>query len=403
MKRRQTRIDDTTWQLFVRACGGRCCECRKDKELQQGHLQRHADGGQLIFENLIPLCKSCNAKHSKEFTRDSRPDDWRDAFFKLLLAENGIGLRWQPHAQGGNHIGAMQAADATAFVDLQQLKFVEKNSYITTCEQLPPTEPLSESAARALLRQLFEKSKECAIRPKRAFAKRQDQMMLFAIRNGSEAFRIAGEEFLRESPCPWVVGDENRGGYAQADSWQHFCESFDDYLKDGRARRVRIAAQERKAEADRKEAEIRTAEAARAVRWSDYIRIDVPPWPEITEEDKTFVLAVAAEKADAGSEVRDVSDERLNQSYAVFRRYKSCERDALIKGKDEIYGGLNQCVLFAKRFNDARQQEEAERIKTVRELVDRAKTLEDLKQPRWMMSDLLTELDPDTPEFDGEF
>lgn len=395
--KRQTRIDDVTWKLFVRACGGRCCECAADGKLHQGHIQRHADGGQLVFENLIPLCKSCNAKHSRGFTRDSRPADWRDVFFKLFMAENGIALCGEPPKEGVNHIGPGQSAETTTFVSLESAKFVANSRYITTCKDPHLTQPISVSEARALLWDLFEKSKVCAIRPKRPLAKRQDQMQLLAIRNGRADFWIAGNEFLRESPCPWVAGDEGRGGYAQADSWQHFCESFDAYLKDGRARIVRMAEQATlKQESDRIEAAI-GKEHTRMTRWSDYLRVAVlQPWPGISEEDRTLLAEVASEKAEACGEVRDVDDARLEESYAVFRRYKRCATDALLDKKRELHDKIKQCSEWLKKFDDERQQTFAAHLKSHLAWIDAAKTLEDFKY-EWVVDELHAELSPNSP------
>src|SRR5580700_3850431 len=125
-KRRPTRIDDATWALFARACGGRCCtpDCDAVHKLEQGHITRHADGGQLVFENLIPLCKSCNAKHKGGFTPDTRPAGWRTAFWTLLLAENQIQIRWQHLNRGDNTSPGKQAIDSNGFIDLQAVEFV---------------------------------------------------------------------------------------------------------------------------------------------------------------------------------------------------------------------------------------------------------------------------------------
>ena len=381
----------------MRACGGRCCECGANEKLQQGHIHRHADGGQLVFENLIPLCKSCNAKHSKGFTRDSRPSGWRDVFFKVFMAANGIALGWQPPKPGGNHIATGQNADTTGFVDLENVKFVAKSSYMTTCADTPTAQPMSEKEARDLLWELFEKSKECTTQPKRPLRKRQDELKLFAIRNGQDDFRIAGEEFLRESPCTWVAGDEGRGGYAQADSWQHLCESFDAYLKDGRARIVRKAKQEEmKKEFDLKEAEVRKANA-RSSRWTDYIRVaEVPPWPGITEDDKEFLSTVTSEKA--AGECRDVSEENLARSYAILRRVKFVSSEELLEEKRKLRKKLKQCAEWAKQL-DERQAEFASVIKQHLAWIDSAKKIEDLRL-KWAVDEMFEELDPSRPQYD---
>jgi hypothetical protein len=396
--KRQTRIDDVTWKLFVRACGGRCCECGADGKMHQGHILRHADGGQLVFQNLIPLCKSCNAKHSKGFTRDSRPVDWRDAFFKLFMAENGIALGGQPHKPGANHIEAGQNAESAGFVDLESVKFVPKSRYITTCEGTPSAQPMSEKEARDLIWELFEKSKQCAIRPKRPLLKRQDQMQLLAIRNGRDVFWIAGDEFLRESPCPWVAGDEDRGGYAQADSWQHLCESFDGYVKDGEARRLRDAEQ-----AARKKVQAANDAAAdivyvREQRWNDYIRIASISWPEMSAEDGAFISAVTLEKAAASGVAQDVSEDRFQQSLAVWRRAANYTRDALRDAKQKLYDALEVAALWAKRSGDEDQKTFGEQIQYYRDWIDQVKSLGVLNAGAHAVYELRDSLDPNAAE-----
>src|SRR5438477_11986803 len=85
-------FEDWIWQLFVKACGERCCSCLKAVRLQRGHIQRAADGGLAAIENLIPLCKACNSKYKDGFTPDDRPADWHDTFVKLFLAETRLGI-----------------------------------------------------------------------------------------------------------------------------------------------------------------------------------------------------------------------------------------------------------------------------------------------------------------------
>src|SRR5437016_611847 len=81
------------WNLFVEVCGERCNACGKSGvPLERGHIQPHADDGAGTFDNLIPLCKPCNASF-KGVTPDTRPDGWQDAFVKRLLTEFGLGLR----------------------------------------------------------------------------------------------------------------------------------------------------------------------------------------------------------------------------------------------------------------------------------------------------------------------
>jgi hypothetical protein len=396
--RKRSRIDDFTWKLFVRACGGRCCGCSADAKLEQGHIQRHVDGGHLIYENLIPLCKPCNGKHSRGFTRDSRPAGWRDVFWKLMLLENHVALGWQHPKQGANTSPGAKAAENTGFLELESVEFIAKSSYITPPSDTPSTQPMCEREARSLMWNLFDKGESCTIRPKRPLAKRQDQMMSLAMRHGRHDFEMAGSEFLREEP--WVVGDVERGGgYAQADSWAHFCDSFDGYAKDGQARRLRDVA---KAELKKVEDAKCAAEDIvylRQQRWSDYmLAARVQAWPAMTPEDETFIAELVAEKA--AGEVKDVSDARLQQSLTIYRRWKCYKDDELDAAKEKLYDELAQCVVWAKRYGLATQQEFAEQIQHFREWVDARTSVAELHEHGWGVHQLHTDLDPNRPRIE---
>jgi HNH endonuclease len=412
-KKRSQRIDEVTWQLFVRACGGRCCACGREKKLEQGHIQRHADGGRLVFENLIPLCKPCNGKHSRGFTRDSRPAGWRDAFWKLMLAENQVALGWQHPKPGANTLADAKSIENKGFLDMDSVEFVAKSNYSTPTADTPTTRPMCEREARSLMWNLFDRSNSCTFPPKRPLARRQDQMMSLAMRNGRQDFEMAGGAFLREEP--WVVGDVNRGsGYAQADSWAHFCDSFDGYLKDGQARRLRDAA---RAELRKVEDAKRAAEDIvylRQKRWNDYmLAARVQPWPDMTPEDRTFVAELVAEKA--AGEVRDVSEERLEQSLLLHRRWKFYtldeQRDARQKlygelrgAKQKLYDKLAQCAVWAQQRVPAEQEEFAGQILSLREWIDgiKWKSVADLNDHGWVVDELHTSLDPSTPHIEFE-
>jgi hypothetical protein len=401
-KKRPPRIDEVTWRIFVRACGGRCCACGREKKLEQGHIQRHADGGQLVFENLIPLCKPCNGKHSRGFTRDSRPAGWLDAFWKLMLAENHVALGWQHPNHGANTLPDAKSIENNGFFDMDSVEFVAKSSNITPTADSPSPRPMTEREARSLMWNLFEKSKPCTFPPKRPLGKRQDQMMSLAMRHGREDFEMAGGAFLREEP--WVVGDVDRGGgYAQADSWAHFCDSFDGYLKDGQARRLRDAA---RAELRKVEDAKRAAEGIvylRQKRWNDYmLAARVQPWPDMTPEDSTFVAELVAEKA--AGEVRDVSEERFQRSLTLHRCWKFYTVDELRDARKKLYDKLAQCVEWAKQHGPADQKEFAGQILHLRDWIDGLKTVAELNEHGWGVDELHTQLDPSRPciEFDAD-
>jgi hypothetical protein len=223
-------------------------------------------------------------------------------------------------------------------------------------------------------------------------------MKLLAIRHGGEAFGIAGDEFLREAP--WVL-DKDRET-VQQDSWLHFCDSFEDYLADGRERAVRVAEQ---AKAEREREKVRQAEAVvyrRQMRWNEYLRIaGVQPWPGISEEDGKFIALVAAEKA-AAEEPQDIGEECYQQSLAVFRRWKFYKTDELLLEKQKLYDKLTQCAAGASQFEAKSQLEYVRTIKEFKDWVDREKNVESLRNESYGLDYLYQDLDPSQPAFDPD-
>ncbi len=67
-------LDDYLWSIFVEACGSKCIACKAPGvPLQRGHVQRHADGGPVTIENMMPLCAPCNGKNNQGWTTTARP------------------------------------------------------------------------------------------------------------------------------------------------------------------------------------------------------------------------------------------------------------------------------------------------------------------------------------------
>ncbi len=51
-------VDSWFWELFVQACGNKCCAgaCGKiGVKLERGHVIPHGDGGSDSLDNLIPV------------------------------------------------------------------------------------------------------------------------------------------------------------------------------------------------------------------------------------------------------------------------------------------------------------------------------------------------------------
>ena len=389
-RKRPTRIDDVTWQLFVKACGGCCCVCGRDAKLQQGHIQSHTDGGLLVFENLIPLCKPCNSKYKDSVTPDRRPDDWRNAFWKLMLAENHVGIVVPTRKSHVDTTLGNQAGETNGFIDLKDVEFVPRIHYITHTADTRPR--LTESQARKLVREAVQKSKDCGIRPKRPIRKRQDEMVRLTMRpNGAEDFRIAVKEFLLEEP--WVLDAKRE--IIQADSWQHICESYEDFVVDGRERTAQL---EKQAAADREIYRVMDEESRireRERRWEEYLRVvTLPSWPGMPEGDAEFIAAAAAEKDGL---IQDVTDERLLASRDVVRRYKGHKEGELHKEKETLYAMLRQVVEWSREASLEQQIEIGEFLEFHRGWIDRARTVEGVEEQAWKVHEFHAEANPFGP------
>jgi hypothetical protein len=188
----------------------------------------------------------------------------------------------------------------------------------------------------------------------------------------------------------------DRGTILQ-DSWQHFCESFSDYLEEGRERAARVAKQARE---EGKRNEVLKAESVvyrRQVRWNDYIRVAGISWPGMPDADREFVATVTA-----GSEVDDVDEERFERSLAVFRRYKNHTKEALLEEKRKLRDKLTQCASWARRYDAEGQREYAQTIKELSEWIDITTNIETLNQESYPIHYLHDDLDPSRPPFDPE-
>jgi hypothetical protein len=295
-------VDAWFWELFVQACGTKCCACGKTAaKLERGHIVRHADGGQDSLNNLLPVCLSCNKKYLKKQTPDIRPTDWRERFFLLL----GYTLRPQISVSQSkslcNLIPATKATENSTVITWQRPDFA-------ACTEVFTQSGVTYEMAESLVRKLVKKSKQNAIPPKPPYEKRQVVMRQHAMRHGEKAFEIAGDQFLWERP--WVI-DEQRG-MTQQDSWQHFCESFDLYLEEGRERAKRNVELAKAAEAKRLEWEQHNRES----RYEIYLL--AADAFATTQEDREFVATADTEKA-AGV-IRDVTEEELQRSRNVCHR-----------------------------------------------------------------------------------
>ena len=209
-----------------------------------------------------------------------------------------------------------------------------------------------------------------------------------AMRHREKAFEIAGDQFLREAP--WVI-DEQRGTVMQ-DSWQHFCESFDYYLEEGRERAARLAEHAKREREEGQKAELRAKVRQQESLMADYLlAATTPDWPGMSDADREFKESVAV-----------VGEELGEESLGVLRRFKLHHRDELVAAKQKLRNKLAQCAAWAKRYNADDQRRHAETIKALSDWIDRTSSIESLRHDEYSIEYLYNDLDPSRPAFDPE-
>jgi hypothetical protein len=91
----------------------------------------------------------------------------------------------------------------------------------------------------------------------------------------------------------------------------------------------------------------------REKRWTKYLRVaDCTPWPGITDAEREFVAAAAAEK---DSPLRDISDDELGRAAAIVRQEFAAKRkqlsdfldlfDQMIAVSNELRGNYSTAFL----------------------------------------------------------
>jgi hypothetical protein len=290
------------WNLFVEVCGGRCNACGKTRVLERGHIQPDTDGGAGTFDNLIPLCKSCNASY-KGFTPDTRPEGWQDVFAKRFLSEFGLGLRLKTGGSAYLEPGQpkpgtndLEVIQNKALLDWSQVEFVPSKLLCPTYEQADPPRPLTDSEATRLLNTTIQNARTYGlVKPPPAARKAKMTALVKGLR--TDRFTLVAEEFLRQKP--WDDYDR--------DPWSIMCDNPELYLEDARRRKRNEAAQIR-----------RQRESHLAERWRRYLQAGtVPEWPDMTDADRVLI---ATAKGLVDQEPRAVNDADLEMAWAIVMR-----------------------------------------------------------------------------------
>ena len=113
----------------------------------------------------------------------------------------------------------------------------------------------------------------------------------------------------------------------------------------------------------------------------------------MTDKDRALAEEVAVEKAGGEAEV---TDERLEQSLTMYRRFKNYTTDKLLTAKAKLREALRQCAEWAKAYDEESRQTFMESIKGLAEWVNSTASIEALEKRDWMVWNLHQELDPNT-------
>lgn len=300
MKRRP--VDSWFWELFVKACGTKCCACGKTGiPIERGHIIPHSLGGSDSLDNLIPLCVPCNRKFLKNQTLDRRPADWREAFFLLL----GHYLRPQILCSITNSLRSAiqpgQRSENARLISWDNGDFGAANMLFAQSRSMTIGE------ADALVRRLVIESQERDPAPRLPFKARHTEMVGLAMQNRQEVFWQAGLAFLdAESWIPNVPGHD-----IERDSWRSFCENFYIYEKKWSDR----VEAERKAAKKLRDQKVEYEHRQRISDFRSVLSIPAD-WAGLTDADRELIVALKAHE-----EARDVTGGDAGKSAELRSRY----------------------------------------------------------------------------------
>jgi hypothetical protein len=330
-KPKRLLFDDYIWGIFVDACGGRCLDChRTDVDLQRGHIQRHADGGPVSPDNLMPLCQSCNGKNNKSFSMgDLRPANWRDRFLKLQALKLGTRLvvskGHTPSDEGVQGLGAENSPGNKTVMDWGAVTFEHT---LDVYKPLPhaPSLTLSLPEINAATEELFRAGKSLRFAPiAPAKEKCASKMKRLVVHHGRENFIAAGTEFLRQA----LWADE-KGYHIDRTPWDTFADNFELYVGEAREqasfKTKREAAERARAIQNRADAE----ENAKRVRSETYRRVSVLRYPSMPEQDREYISAMVRGLQDNVLAVSDEDFRRIEEIEARYRAYQRTSKKRML-------------------------------------------------------------------------
>jgi hypothetical protein len=316
-------LDDYFWDIFVEACGGRCLACRKTNDLQRGHVQRHADGGDVSLENMMPLCASCNGKNNQGYNMsDLRPLHWRSQFMKLLARQLCVKLVVTKVATEGSGdctgVSPKNSIETKEVIDWDSASF-EHDLYIST--PLPHTPSAPQLPLREVLAAVDELINAGENHPFSIPAPKPkclNELKRLVSAHGSKNFLAAGYEYIRREK--WF---DAKGFRIGADPWERFAGGFDRYLA---LAREWASFKAKQAAEDRERAITLGADAIereKRVRSDTYRRVSAIRYPGMPEGDREFISAMVCGAKD---EVLSVSTEDFLRIEEIEARYRNYQR-----------------------------------------------------------------------------
>ena len=349
--RRRKPVDAFVWDIFVEACGSRCCSCGAEGvPLERGHIIQHSLDSSDSFDNLIPVCRPCNNRYKKKETpADYRPDDYLDRFFVAL------GQRLRPQISCITENGSRYLIPSS-----EQAENKQAISWRAAQNALPDPLLTRSSAtftrreADAELELLIAASQKLQPRPNRPFAATKTELVNKAMKHGRR-FHIAGTGFLADQP--WrIAGDADKVTHGDqawrllVDNFEQFVALGEDVLKKRQLQRAKDREKRQQEALDEK-----------GRRWQQFLR--VTECSGFTDDDHALISAARAEFRDPE---RDVKDDELQRAQGIWSREFYMRRkilNAMLAVCNECLhdegGGLNDyykdCVSKAESIADLRQ------------------------------------------------
>jgi HNH endonuclease len=253
--RKRLPVDTFIWNIFVEACGSRCSACGEENgKLERGHVIPYRLGSSESFDNLIPVCRRCNAKHKKlETPVTFRPADYLERFSILFLER----LRPQLSSYTANGscylIPSSEHAENKHVICWRNAENGVQNSLITRS-----SDTLTRREAERIVESLVTAARRKLPLPI-PYGPTKTSLVQLAVQHGRKKFDMAAEGFLAEDWSKPGMPDA-----VQHDCWPQFVDGFNLFLRSGEVHRANVERRKKKdAEEKLKQDEVNRESRAR--------------------------------------------------------------------------------------------------------------------------------------------